>query len=234
MIFSEPCQEDGVPLAVCLRWKWLKMVKTFQWIVAVVPLLTSKTPRKKPGEVSRNLDVSHPRWMKKVPLVPWLKPGTWKPYRQTSGMNTKVEGRAEDHEIVDLLSDVYLINNYTMRKREIWIGITYIYIYMYQSPDSKTLAGSFLLSHWADRSCPCWEFHLHFCQVFSSLWRFRLIAQIFGIDALWWMLWTVQVHGCCGRICWAAFCWNQMTRDFTRRHETTRYSRQASTFFEVP
>lgn len=59
-----------------------------------------------------------------------------------------------------------------------------------------------------------------FCQVFSSLWRSRLIAQIFGLDELWWMLWTVQVHGCCGRICWAAFWWHKISRDFTRRHDT--------------
>lgn len=30
--------------------------------------------------------------------------------------------------------------------------------------------------------------------------------------------------GCCGRICWVAYCWNQMTRDDTRFHVTTRCS----------
>lgn len=88
---SEPCQEDGVPLAVSLRWKWLKLVETFQWVVAIVPLQTSKTPGKKQGTF-RDLDVSYPRWMRKALLVQWLKPGTWKPYRQSSGMNTKVKG----------------------------------------------------------------------------------------------------------------------------------------------
>lgn len=104
---SEPCQEDGVPLAVSLRWKWLKLVETFQWVVAIVPLQTSKTPGKKQGTF-RDLDVSYPRWMRKVLLVQWLKPGTWKPYRQSSGMNIKVEGNGAGNRHSTLRVDVHL------------------------------------------------------------------------------------------------------------------------------